>query len=116
MSNETMEKEISLTPRAIEKVKELIKEYGLSSDYGFRVGIKDKNKSAFKYNIGFDSGTKPGDTVVEQEGLKIIVDAKSLFYLNGTVIDYKTRKDQEGFKFKNPNATLYCHNGGAFHM
>jgi len=105
---------ITLTPAATEEVKRLIdKEQKLN--LGLRVGIKGGGCSGMSYVLSLDEASpKQYDTVFEQDGIKVLIDAKSHLYLDGTTIDYKTSLMGGGFEFNNPNAKKSCGCGTSF--
>ena len=103
---------ISLTPIAIEKVKAIIAERGQGA--GLRVAIIGGGCSGFQYQMSLDQGPNADDKVIEQDGLKVFVDAQSYLYLVGTQIDYVDDVAGSGFKFDNPNAKGTCECGESF--
>jgi iron-sulfur cluster assembly protein len=90
------------------------KENNIPEEYGLRVGVKGGGCSGLKYSLGFDGEQKEGDTVIEQNGIKLFVDGKSLFYLSGTELDFTSGLNGRGFVFNNPNATKTCGCGESF--
>ena len=108
---------MELTEAAIKKAKELLKAQKEkdSVEYVLRVGLKGGGCSGLTYAIGFDSEVRPTDKVIFQdEDLKVIVDLKSLLYLEDTVIDYDESMLGGGFKFINPKAKRTCGCGSSF--
>lgn len=105
---------ITLTPAATEQVKQLIgKEQ--KQNLGLRIGIKGGGCSGMSYMLLIDEATpKQYDTLFEQDGVKVLIDAKSQLYLDGTTIDYKTSLMGGGFEFSNPNAKKSCGCGTSF--
>ena len=93
---------ITLSEAAIQEVKRLINVQGITEG-GLRLGVKGGGCSGLSYSINFDEKIGPHDQVYDIEGVKVIVDAKSAIYLQGTQLDY--HKDLMGgnFKFVNPN-------------
>ena len=79
-----------------------------------RVGVKGGGCSGFSYLLDLTESQKDSDEIFEQHGIKIIVDPKSLLYLNGTTIDFKDEIMGRGFVFQNPNATSSCGCGSSF--
>lgn len=81
-----------------------------------RIGVRGGGCSGFSYTLDLTEEQKgETDEEIDSHGIKILVDMKSLLYLNGTIIDY--RDDgimQQGFLFKNPNATSTCGCGSSF--
>ncbi len=105
---------ITLTPSAIQEIKRLMTQEG-KPDLAFRMGVKGGGCSGFSYQMGFDESTpKTYDTQFEQDGIKILVDAKSHLYLDGTTIDYKNGMMGGGFEFQNPLAKKSCGCGHSF--
>ncbi len=106
---------ISVTPSAAEEVKRLIAKEQ-KPDLGLRIGVKGGGCSGFSYVLQLDEANpKQYDQVFEQHGVKILVDAKSHLYLDGTTIDYKTNGLLGGgFEFQNPNAKKSCGCGSSF--
>jgi iron-sulfur cluster assembly protein len=106
---------ITLTESAATKVKEIIKGEALE-DARLRVAAKGGGCSGFSYVLDL-TADKPGefDEELESNGVKVLIDEKSLVYLDGTVIDYVSEGPlREGFVFKNPNATHTCGCGSSF--
>jgi len=115
MSSEIAENtQIKVTPKALKEIIRLKNESNISSEYGLRIGVKGGGCSGFTYTMGFDSMPKESDSVIEFEDLKIFVDGKSLFYLNGTELDFSDGLNGKGFSFKNPNAQKTCGCGNSF--
>jgi len=105
---------VVLTPKAVEMVKDAIKRDGLGEDYGLRVGVVGGGCSGFQYSLNFDNVAKPGDEVIERDGVRLFVDEMSVQYLKGITIDYVTGLHGAGFKFLNPNAARTCGCGSSF--
>ena len=110
---ETQAPVITLTEAAVKEVKRLVNVQGIT-DGGLRLGVKGGGCSGLSYTINFDEKVGPHDQVYEFDGVKVIVDAKSAIYLQGTQLDY--HKDLMGgsFKFVNPNANKTCGCGESF--
>lgn len=105
---------ITLTPSAAQEVKRLI-EKEQKPNLGLRVGVKGGGCSGMTYVLSVDEATpKQYDTVFEQEGVKVVIDAKSHLYLDGTTIDYKNSLMGGGFEFSNPLAKKSCGCGTSF--
>jgi len=100
--------EIDITLKAIKQVIKIKEENSIPDDHALRVGIKGGGCSGMTYQMGFDGEIKDGDTVIEKEGIKLVVDGKSLFYLTGTILDFSDGLNGKGFVFSNPNATKTC--------
>ncbi|MHC1737016.1 MAG: iron-sulfur cluster insertion protein ErpA [Ignavibacteriaceae bacterium] len=102
------------TEKAVEQIKKLRKESNVSEEYGLRIGVKGGGCSGFTYSLGFDNAKRDDDTVLELSELKLFIDAKSLFYLTGTELDFQDGLNGKGFIFNNPNATKTCGCGDSF--
>lgn len=111
---QTLQYEIDITDKAIKQVKKIKEENNIPEDYGLRIGVRGGGCSGLTYQLGFDGETKETDTVLEKDGLKLIVDGKSLFYLSGTILDFSDGLNGKGFVFNNPNATKTCGCGESF--
>lgn len=81
---------------------------------GLRLGVKTTGCSGLAYVLEFVDGLADEDQVFEQDGVKIIVDAKSLIHLDGTELDFVKEGLNEGFQFNNPNAKGECGCGESF--
>ena len=105
---------ITLTPAAAEEAKRLI-EKEQKPNLGLRLGVKGGGCSGMSYVLSLDEATpKQYDTVFEQDGIKVVIDAKSHLYLDGTTVDYKNSLMGGGFEFLNPNAKKSCGCGHSF--
>jgi iron-sulfur cluster assembly protein len=104
---------ISLTDAAVKEVKRLINVQGIEEG-GLRLGVKGGGCSGLSYTINFDDKIGQYDQVYEIEGVKVIVDAKSAIYLQGTQLDYQKDLMGGNFKFLNPNANKTCGCGESF--
>src|SRR5437660_8907177 len=104
---------ISLTANAVSKVKEIMGQQN-PTPAGLRVGVVGGGCSGFSYSMSFENGAGMMDKVVDVEGLKVFVDATSMMYLNGCVVDYVETLEGAGFKFENPNVKSTCGCGSSF--
>ena len=105
---------ITLTPTAAQEVKRLI-EKEQKPNLGLRLGVKGGGCSGLSYVMAIDEAVpKQYDTVFEQEGIKVLVDAKSHLYLDGTTVDFKSSLMGGGFEFSNPLAKKSCGCGTSF--
>jgi iron-sulfur cluster assembly accessory protein len=104
---------VSLTPKAIEMVKDAMTRENMSG-YGIRVGVVGGGCSGFQYSMDFENAERDGDTIVEQDGIKLYVDPMSSMYLQGVSVDYVVGLQGAGFKFNNPNARNTCGCGQSF--
>jgi iron-sulfur cluster assembly protein len=92
---------VSITDRAAERIKKLVT-VEQKEGYGLRLKVVGGGCSGLQYKLDVDQ-QKAGDRVFEKEGARVLVDMKSLLYLNGTELDYKEGLMQSGFVFQNPN-------------
>ena len=104
---------ISLTANAIAKVKEIMAQQN-PVPAGLRVGVVGGGCSGFSYSMQFDSSAGMMDKVFDFDGLKVYVDATSVMYLNGCIVDYVETLEGAGFKFDNPNVKSTCGCGSSF--
>lgn len=101
------------TDSAALKVQELIKEENNES-LMLRVFIQGGGCSGFQYGFTFDEAIQEGDTVVENQGVKVLIDPMSFQYLAGAEIDYMEGLEGAHFVIRNPNATTTCGCGSSF--
>jgi iron-sulfur cluster assembly protein len=83
---------------------------------GIRLGVKTSGCSGMAYKLEFADSAEPDDIVFDSHGLKVLIDPKSLPYLEGTELDYTREGLNEGFKFNNPNVKDQCGCGESFHV
>jgi iron-sulfur cluster assembly protein len=81
-----------------------------------RIGVKTKGCSGMSYDMSWVDAPGPGDEIVKDKGLSILVDRKASLFLIGTVMDYETRQLASGFTFVNPNEKGRCGCGESFHV
>jgi iron-sulfur cluster assembly protein len=105
--------EIKVTPKAIEKIRAAFAKEGVQ-DGALRLGVLGGGCSGLSYQFKFDAKERPTDRVFLFDGVKIVVDPKSLLYLHGLTLDYKESLMQSGFVFENPNAQKSCGCGSSF--
>ena len=98
---------------AASKVKDLIDEEG-NEKLMLRVFVSGGGCSGFQYGFTFDENTTEGDTVIEKEGVKLLIDPMSYQYLVGAEIDYTEGLEGAQFVIRNPNATTTCGCGSSF--
>lgn len=101
------------TDNAATKVKQLIEEEG-SNDLKLRVFVSGGGCSGFQYGFTFDEITNEDDTIVEKNGVMLLIDPMSFQYLVGAEIDYQEGLEGAQFVIKNPNATSTCGCGSSF--
>lgn len=105
---------ITMTERAARHVQKCLQQRG--KGLGVRLGVKNSGCSGLAYRIEYADETAAEDVVFETAGVKVLVDPKSLPYLNGTELDFVREGLQEGFKFHNPNEKSRCGCGESFHV
>jgi iron-sulfur cluster insertion protein len=101
------------TDSAADKVKQLIEEEGNDS-LKLRVFVQGGGCSGFQYGFTFDEEVNEDDTVMDKNGVQLLVDSMSYQYLVGAEIDYKDDLNGAQFVIKNPNATTTCGCGSSF--
>ena len=105
---------VTLTESAADRVKAFLEKRG--KGIGLRLGIKSSGCSGLSYMLEFVDTLNEDDQVFEQHGVKVIVDTKSLVYLDGTQLDFVKEGLNEGFKFTNPNVKDECGCGESFNV
>ena len=103
---------ITMTERAAEHVRKSLTHRGKGE--GLRLGVRASGCSGKAYVLEFADSIQPDDEVFENHGIKVIVDRKSLVFLDGTELDYGKEGLNEGFKFSNPNVKGQCGCGESF--
>lgn len=104
---------IHITEAAGEKLRELLEAEGQPNLF-LRIGVREGGCSGLSYGMGFDDEQHENDRVMEIRGLKVVVDADSLPYLDGIEIDWKETAMGGGFTIHNPNAIATCGCGQSF--
>jgi iron-sulfur cluster assembly protein len=105
---------ITMTPAAAEHVRKFLDNRG--KGLGVRLGVRTSGCSGMAYVLEFADELATDDQVFEDQGVKVIVDPKSLLYLDGTELDYSRDGLNEGFKFNNPNVKDACGCGESFNV
>ena len=105
---------LSLTDAAIEKVKYFAGTMPESANKPLRIFIQGGGCSGFSYSMQFENASGLMDKVFEFDGLKVFVDATSVMYLNGCIVDYVETLEAAGFKFDNPQVKSTCGCGSSF--
>ncbi len=103
---------IQLTDVAATRVLEFLK--GRGKGIGLRLGVKTTGCSGMAYVIEFVDQIQDDDSVFESNGVKVVVDAKSLIFIDGTEVDFAKEGLNEGFQFRNPKAKDECGCGESF--
>ncbi len=105
---------VELTEAAVRHITRYLTRRG--KGVGIRLGVKTTGCSGLAYKIEFADEVEPEDIVFEQQGVKILVDPKSLPYIDGTQLDFVREGLNEGFKFNNPNERDRCGCGESFRI
>ncbi|KKD01544.1 MULTISPECIES: iron-sulfur cluster assembly protein IscA [Photobacterium] len=105
---------ITITETAASRVAAFLENRG--KGLGLRLGVRTSGCSGMAYVLEFVDDLNEGDEVFEQFGVKVIVDAKSLVYLEGTELDFVKEGLNEGFQFNNPNVSSECGCGESFNV
>ncbi len=105
---------VSLTPAAAKHVNKYLAKRG--KGVGVRLGVKTTGCSGLAYKLEYVDAIAPEDVLFETEGVKLMVDPKSLAYLDGTTLDYVREGLNEGFRFNNPNERDKCGCGESFRV
>ena len=103
---------VALTEKAADQIKKQLQKRG--KGVGLRLGIKKAGCSGFAYVIDYADRIAENDAVFEHHGVKVIVDAEQLDYLNGIELDYAKEGINEAFRFNNPNVKDTCGCGESF--
>ena len=104
---------VTVSETAAKKLTSLIEESGFKTPF-VRVAVKGGGCSGLSYDLSFDTDQQTGDTLAENNGVKILIDMKSLLYLYGTELDFSDGLNGKGFQFINPNASRTCGCGESF--
>ena len=104
---------LKLTPAAVGRIRHLVQTLGDGAE-GVRLGVKTAGCSGLTYTIDFAREIRPGDEVVEADGVKVVVEPGAVMYLVGTEMDYVENKLGAAFKFTNPNESGRCGCGESF--
>ena len=108
---------IKVSDHAKEKAIQLMTEDGLKPFEDFiRVGVKSGGCSGLEYVLKFDNEKTDSDQVFEDNGIKIVIDKKSILYLAGTILEFSGGLNGKGFVFNNPNANRTCGCGESFSL
>ena len=111
--SETLTHTVDLTEVARDKVRALI-EAEANEELRLRIGVKTGGCSGFIYQLFFDEELSESDAVRDFNGVQVVVDMKSVPYLDGASIDYEDTIQKQGFTIDNPNAQSTCACGDSF--
>jgi iron-sulfur cluster assembly protein len=111
-AQETAPKQIQVTPKAVEKIRDAFAREGVTG--GLRLGVLGGGCSGLSYQFKFAPEARPRDHVFVFDDVKVFIDPKSMVFLNGMTLDWKDSLMQSGFVFQNPHATKSCGCGTSF--
>jgi iron-sulfur cluster assembly protein len=109
---------VILSEKAVKEIKRLMADQDMKPDSTYvRAGVRGGGCSGFQYSFNLDENVDENkDVIEEQDGLKIVVDKRSMMYIQGTMIDYHDQLEKRGFSFNNPNASGKCGCGSSFNV
>jgi iron-sulfur cluster assembly protein len=105
---------IQVSEKAKDKILEIKNSENRGENFHVRVGVKGGGCSGLMYDLEFDEVLQPTDKLIEDQGVKLVVDKKSVLYLAGTILDFSDGLNGKGFQFINPNASRTCGCGESF--
>jgi iron-sulfur cluster assembly protein len=105
---------VAISEKAAEKIRFFATKDGLDGDVGVRVAVKGGGCSGLTYDLSITDQELPSDKIVEQHGVKVMVDKKSYIFLVGTELEFSDGLNGKGFMFSNPNAKKTCGCGTSF--
>lgn len=100
-------KVMTLTDRAADRVRSIVAR-SETPLLGLRIGIKTGGCAGMEYTMDYAAAAGPADEVVEDKGVRVLIDPKAIMYLLGTEMDFVTEKLTQRFVFNNPNQTSAC--------
>ena len=107
------EQVIRLSDNAAKRLKYIMSK-AESSAIGVRIGVKSGGCAGMSYVMEYAKEIKPNEEIIEDKGVKVLIDPKAIMYLLGTEMDYKKEELSSTFVFKNPNETERCGCGESF--
>ena len=105
---------VEVTEAAATAILKYLQEHQAPEGAGLRIGVRGGGCSGLSYFLDPETESKSGDRIIESFGVRVFIDPKSLLYLQGSTLDYKTGLMESGFKFENPNASKGCGCGESF--
>ncbi|MGQ0663134.1 MAG: HesB/IscA family protein [Pseudomonadota bacterium] len=111
----TASQAITLTEAAAAQVKSLLAKRSKPA-FGLRIGVKTKGCSGLSYTLEYTEERGPNDEVVEDKGVRILIDPRATMFILGTEMDWVEDKLQTGFVFRNPNEKGRCGCGESFRV
>ncbi len=115
MKTATTSKAVTITDRAAEHIHALLAKREKPS-VGIKVGIRTRGCSGLSYTIEYADEVGQYDEVIEDKGVRVLIDPKAVMFLIGTEMDFKDEKFKSGFVFNNPNAKGSCGCGESFNV
>lgn len=106
---------VTLTDRAVARVKHLISR-SEKPVLGLRIGVSARGCSGLSYSVDYAEEPKRFEEVIDQDGVKVLIDPAATMFLIGSVVDYEESQFSSGFTFKNPNAVGACGCGESFYV
>ena len=107
------EQVIKLSQNAAERIKDIMSKAD-NTTIGVRVGVQSGGCAGMSYIMEYAKDIKPNEEIIEDKGVKVLIDPKAIMYLLGTEMDYKKESFSSQFVFKNPNETERCGCGESF--
>jgi|TARA_B110000444_G_scaffold108813_1_gene102750 iron-sulfur cluster assembly protein len=104
---------IKLSENAAKRIKEIMSKAD-NTTIGVRVGVQSGGCAGMSYIMEYAKEIKPSEEIIEDKGVKVLIDPNAIMYLLGTEMDYKKEKFSSQFIFKNPNETERCGCGESF--
>lgn len=105
---------ITLTAKAADRIRHFMEQRG--KGVALRLGVKTTGCSGMAYVMEYADSIEDDDVVFEDQGVRVVVNPKSLVYLDGTELDYAREGLNEGFRFNNPNVKDMCGCGESFNV
>ena len=105
---------VTVSANAAQRVQQFMAKRG--KGVGLRLGVRTSGCSGMAYTLEFADAAQPEDLLFESNGVTVLIDPKSLVYLNGTELDFVREGLSEGFKFNNPNVKNQCGCGESFNV
>ena len=105
---------ITLTERAAQEVLDILEQQGNPEEVRLRIYVAGGGCSGLQYGMALDENVEEGDAFFADRGIEIVIDAVSLKYITGSIVDYVTTPMGGGFKVENPNAVRSCGCGSSF--
>ncbi len=107
------EQVIRLSDSAAQRIREIMTN-AKDSAVGVRIGVKSGGCAGMSYIMEYAKEAKPNEEIIEDKGVKVLIDPAAIIYLLGTEMDYKKESFSSQFVFKNPNETERCGCGESF--